>query len=203
VVDGQAGQTAVAIAREAITVGLLEESARDPARRFRERALDPVFDERRGVFVTLRRYPDGALRGCIGFPRPVHPLRVGIPRAAWSAAVEDPRFPPLSSGELPHTVVEVSILTPPVPLPGNDPAERPHRIRVGTDGLIVQGYGTSGLLLPQVAVEEHWSALEFLSFACRKAGLPENAWKEPDVEVLRFQAEVFAETAPGGGVEVR
>ena len=29
-----------------------------------------VFAERRGVFVTLEKYPSGELRGCIGLPYP-------------------------------------------------------------------------------------------------------------------------------------
>ena len=114
--DGAVGKTAVAMDREAIEFGLSGDPPKDPADEFRHRPLDPLFDERRGVFVTLRRYPDADLRGCIGYPRPVHPLRVGIPRAAWAAAVEDPRFPPLSFDEVPKTVIEVSILTVPEPL---------------------------------------------------------------------------------------
>lgn len=195
------GKVAVAIARETIANGLSGDPPADPATEFRGRALDPVFDERRGVFVTLRRYPEADLRGCIGFPRPVHPLRVGIPRAAWAAAVEDPRFPPLLYEEVAKTVVEVSILTVPEPLRASSSTERPKAVRIGTDGLIVQGFGASGLLLPQVATEEHWTPVEFLDFTCRKAGLPDHAWKDPDVEVLRFQAEVFSERTPGGAVD--
>jgi uncharacterized protein (TIGR00296 family) len=56
--------------------------------------LTPVFSEKRGVFVTLTK--NGSLRGCIGFPYPVMPLGDAIVHAAGAAALEDPRFPPLT-----------------------------------------------------------------------------------------------------------
>src|SRR5439155_972881 len=50
-----------------------------------------------------------------------------------------------------------------------------------------------GLLPPQVATEYHWGPEAFLAATCRKAGLPPDAWREPDTEVLTFQADVFGE----------
>ena len=40
----------------------------------------------------------------------------------------------------------------------------------------------------------------FLSLTCEKAGLLPDAWLTADVEVRRFQAEVFAEATPRGVV---
>jgi len=46
--------------------------------------------------------------------------------------------------------------------------------------------------LPQVATETGWSKEEFLSYCCaHKAGLPADAWKDPETEVYFFTAEVF------------
>jgi uncharacterized protein len=162
--------------------------------------LPPVFDELRGVFVTLRRHPGGRLRGCIGYPLPVLPLRAALREAAVSAAMEDPRFPPIRAPELASLTVEVSVLTLPVPLTAERPEGLLQQIRVGRDGLIVEGYGTSGLLLPQVGPEQGWSSEELIDGTCEKAGLRPGAWRDPRVTVRRFEAEVFGERSPSGEV---
>jgi len=162
--------------------------------------LPPVFDELRGVFVTLKRHPSGMLRGCIGYPLPVLPLRSALVRAAVSAAVEDYRFRPVPAADLPRTTIEVSVLTPPEPLRFSTPEEAIRAVKVGRDGLIVDGLGSSGLLLPQVAPEEGWSAEQLLDGTCEKAGLPPRSWQDPRVKVRRFEAEVFRELSPGGEV---
>jgi uncharacterized protein len=55
----------------------------------------------------------------------------------------------------------------------------------------------SCLLLPQVAPEWGFDLLEFLSQTCVKAGLPPDAWLDEDTQVQHFQAQIFAEVAPG------
>ena len=161
----------------------------------------PLFQERRGVFVTLSHRRSGDLRGCIGYPEPILPLRVGLPRAAVAAATQDPRFPPVTPSEWAELRVEVSVLTPPVPLLVEPREDLPEAIVVGRDGLLVEADGTSGLLLPQVAVEWGWSARAFLDAACEKAGLPPDAWLDQGTRVHAFRADVFHETSPGGPVE--
>jgi uncharacterized protein len=197
------GKHAVRIARAAIVAALSTEPPRDPAAPFRTAELPALFDEPRGVFVTLTELRDGALRGCIGFPVPVYPLRAAVPRAAVAAAVEDPRFPSLASRELGRTLLEVSLLTVPEPLDVADPLARPDAVRVGRDGLIVEAEGTSGLLLPQVATEQGWDARTFLAETCRKAGLRGDAWRSSRTRFRRFQAEIFHEVSPGGPVVSR
>jgi len=193
------GARAVSLAREAIAYGLAHGPVRDPAAPFRSADLPRVFDEPRGVFVTLLRAEDASLRGCIGYIVPVYPLRVGIPRVAWAAAVDDPRFPPLGASELDRTIIEVSVLTVPEEIP--EGRSIPAEVVVGRDGLIVDRDGESGLLLPQVAVEEGWDAPRFLSETCRKAGLPPDAWRRSGTVVRRFQAELFRERSPGAPAE--
>ena len=189
---------ALSMARRAIEQALGPAPPPDPAAPFRREPLPGVFDGPRGVFVTLQRFPDEALRGCIGYPLPDLPLRVALPRAAVAAAVEDPRFRPVRPAELPRLVVEVSVLTVPVRIEVPRPEDRVHEVEVGRDGLIVEGFGRSGLLLPQVAPEQGWSAEELLDGTCEKAGLPPAAWRNPAVSVRRFEAEVFRERVPGG-----
>jgi hypothetical protein len=152
--------------------------------------LTPVFNEKRGVFVTLTR--NGSLRGCIGFPYPVMPLGDAIAHAAAAAALEDPRFPPVTKDELANLSLEVTILTVPVLLEG-PPAQRAEQVIVGRHGLIVRGMGTSGLLLPQVATDYGWDAKTFLDHTCMKAGLSGQCWTSRNVEVLTFEGQVFSE----------
>ncbi|MFB6128219.1 MAG: AmmeMemoRadiSam system protein A [Halorhabdus sp.] len=155
-----------------------------------------VLGERRGTFVTLKK--DGELRGCIGRPRPEQPLAEALEAAATEAATGDPRFPPVSPGELDSITVSVSVLTPPEPLPDVEPDD----VVVGRDGLIVTDGRRSGLLLPQVAAERDWTAEQFLRESARKAGLPPDAWTHEGTSVKRFSAQVFAEESPCGRVTV-
>ncbi len=148
------------------------------------------FHEKRGVFVTLNR--NGQLRGCIGYPSPVLTLAEAIPRAALSAAWEDTRFPPVRADELPKISIEVTVLTPPV-LISSPPASRPEAVTVGKHGLIIAGYGRSGLLLPQVPVEYHWDAQTFLDQVCIKAGLPPGTWRSNETELYTFEGQIFYE----------
>ncbi|NJE03708.1 TIGR00296 family protein [Thermococcus sp. MV11] len=162
----------------------------------------PELWEKMGVFVTLNKRhapPQMALRGCIGFPLPIYPLVEATIKAAIYAAVDDPRFPPVRESELDDLTVEVSVLTPPEPIEG-PPEERPRRIKVGRDGLIIEKGIYSGLLLPQVPVEWGWDEEEFLAQTCWKAGLPPDCWLDPDTKVYRFTAEVFEEEYPRGPV---
>jgi uncharacterized protein (TIGR00296 family) len=194
------GPAAVRLARTAIE-GALAREPLDPARIGAEATLPASFGERRGVFVTLRRYPGGRLRGCIGFTESRHPLRTALPVAAVLAATEDPRFPALTAAELGTTTVEVSILTKPEPISARPRSALPSQVLVGRDGLIVERAGSSGLLLPQVATEQGWDSATFLAETCRKAGLSPDAWEQTATNVRRFEALVFGETKPRGPIE--
>lgn len=187
------GELAVRIARESIDARLIG------------RAKNPLdvpkrFEEKSGAFVTLNNFPAGDLRGCIGFPQPFFPLVKSIEKAAEAAATEDPRFPPMRAEELDRITVEVSILTPPRLIETKKPKDLPNHITIGVDGLSVAQGGYRGLLLPQIAVEEGFDAMDFLSHACMKAGLLADAWLDADTRVYTFQAEVFAEVNPRGPV---
>jgi len=81
--------------------------------------------EQCGVFVTISSLIDSekTLRGCIGYPYPTSPLVNAVINSAINAATEDPRFEPMSYGELDHVVFEVSILTPTVQIAIANPKE--------------------------------------------------------------------------------
>ncbi len=193
------GERAVHLARVAIERSLDVGAPRGSALPDDE-GLPRAFHEARGVFVTLKQFPSGELRGCIGYPLPVAPLGTAIRDVAVAAATEDPRFPPVAPSEMDALTVEVSALTIPQVVPGSDPRAVAAAVVAGRDGLIIDGYGTSGLLLPQVATEQGWGAVELLEGTCQKAGLPPDAWQDRRVRVRRFEAEVFVETRPHGAV---
>jgi uncharacterized protein (TIGR00296 family) len=190
------GRAAVAVARETLDAHVSGVKKRAIA------LQGEVFSELRGVFVTINQGGGGPekLRGCIGFPYPVKPLGEAIREATVAAASEDPRFPPVTKEELGRVVLEVSILTKPEPLRAPKPQERPSKVRIGTDGLIISRFGFSGLLLPQVATEYGMDQMEFLSQACLKAGLAPDSWLDRETEVQTFQAEIFAESSPRGKI---
>jgi len=146
---------------------------------------DPVLNEPRGAFVTLKKH--GELRGCIGYVIPIKPLYLAVWDVAKEAAINDPRFPPVREDELKYLTYEISALTPLYRVHSLD------EIKIGRDGLLMKKGLYSGLLLPQVPVEEGWNLTEFLAYTCLKAGLPPDCYKDPLVEIYRFEAEVFSD----------
>jgi AmmeMemoRadiSam system protein B/AmmeMemoRadiSam system protein A len=145
--------------------------------------LTPALQEPRGAFVTLEK--KRRLRGCIGFIQAVKPLHLTIQEMATAAAFRDPRFPPLSEKEWPEVEIEISVLTPMRRI--SDVSE----IRVGTHGLYVVREPYRGLLLPQVATDHGWDRETFLEHTCTKAGLPSDAWKDPETQIHVFSADIF------------
>ena len=162
----------------------------------------PGLKEERGVFVTLLDHVNGGnLRGCIGIPFPTRSLLEQVRVAAVEAATTDFRFEPVSLEELQKRIVlEATVLSVMEPIWVKNPLDLRENILVGRDGLMVEGKGSHGLLLPQVAVDEGFDSEEFLSQCCLKADLPPDAWLTGDVRVSRFQGQVFAEEKPNGRV---
>jgi len=97
-------------------------------------------------------------------------------------------------------IVEVTVLSNPEELMVEKPIRYKDHIKIGRDGIIIEGLEGRGLLLPQVAVEEGFDAEEFLSQACLKAGLLPDAWLSDKLRVSRFQGQIFSEATPGGSV---
>jgi uncharacterized protein (TIGR00296 family) len=159
--------------------------------------------EKCGVFVTINSVKGErkALRGCIGYPYPTNRLIDAVIDNAINAAMQDPRFEPMTGSELEHVVFEVSVLTPPEPVNVEKPEEHLKKLKVGEHGLIVEKGTHKGLLLPQVPVEWGWCEEEFLCQCCLKAGLPPDSWLIKGVKVYRFSAIVFEEETPNGGVK--
>lgn len=146
-------------------------------------AKEAPFNERFGVFVTLHD-ASGDLRGCIGNILPVATLAEGLWGRAQDAALNDPRFDPVTPAELSSLSIEISVLSRPVSVAS------PNDIEIGRHGILLKKRGRSAVFLPQVAPEQGWNLETTLNHLALKAGLAPGAWREgASFEV--FEAEVF------------
>lgn len=175
----------LAIARESIAEGLElgRPLAVDPD------DFDPALRTRRATFVTLQE--QGQLRGCIGHLKAVQPLMRDVAENAFAAAFRDPRFPPLAAKELGALHIEISVLTPAVPLKFASETELLNLIEPGRDGLILEDGRARGTFLPSV-----WESLpepvDFLQHLKHKAGLSASHWSD-NLRVSRYRTESFGE----------
>lgn len=142
-------------------------------------------EQKAGVFVSLHKL--GELRGCIGYVTGTTTILHAVIENSVNASAKDIRFPPVTEDELDMVDIEISVMTP------MEEVDDIETIEVGRDGLVIERGFHKGLLLPQVAPEWGWDKYEFLENACRKAGLPTDAYEKKDVKIYRFQALVFGE----------
>ncbi len=124
-----------------------------------------LLGRRAGVFVSLKKH--GGLRGCIGTIAPVTAcIAKEIMKNAVSAAVEDPRFPPVTEQELSDLIYSVDVLAEPEPITSMS------ELDVKRYGVIVTAGRKRGLLLPNlegIDTVEHQVAI-----AKKKAGIYDN-----------------------------
>lgn len=151
---------------------------------------DPVFDEKYGTFVTLKR--NGALRGCIGNLIPTGSIAKGVQRNAVNAAFHDSRFSPLTASELEELEIDISVLSQPQVLKYKHGEDLAKKLRPEIDGVILSLGGAGATFLPQV-----WEQLPtpelFLGNLCRKAGLAETAWRDSQPMIEIYQVQCFKE----------
>lgn len=145
----------------------------------------------KGCFVTLTKA--GELRGCIGNILPDGPLDQAVIQNARRAALEDPRFPPVTAAEARTLRIEISVLTVPEPLAFNSPEDLLARLEPHQDGVVLRIGDRVATFLPQV-----WEQLpektEFLDHLAAKSGSPASAWRGRDVRVSTYRVEAFAES---------
>ena len=173
----------LALARRAIQQALDGKTPSDPEDL--GVAPTPAMKQNMGGFVTLTIAGD--LRGCIGEIFPRRALADVVLDHALDAAFNDPRFPPLTAQELQKVRVEISALTPPVPVASYQDIE------IGRHGMVLELDGRSAVFLPQVAPEQGWDLATTLTHLAYKAGLPGNAWQDPRARFTVFEAVVFHE----------
>jgi len=148
--------------------------------------LAPEVHDRAALFVTLLT-PAGELRGCIGSLEPAtENLATETIDRAIAAATADPRFAPVTAGEVPGLTIEVSILTPPEPVDSIDALDPRHY------GVVVEDGGRRGVLLPALAGID--DADRQVAVARRKAGIPPG---QP-VRLSRFEVVKYRSTGRNG-----
>ncbi len=148
--------------------------------------LSPRLTAIHPVFVTLTKKETG-LRGCIGSIQPGRPLYIDVIVNAINAATGDPRFPKVTSDELPSINIEITINSPPADLPFDSWQDLLEKIKPGRDGVIlITSYGQS-TYLSQVW-EQLPGKVEFFNRLSRKHGAPVDQWKKPGTRVKTYHA---------------
>jgi AmmeMemoRadiSam system protein A len=150
--------------------------------------FDEALRQERACFVTLEKARE--LRGCIGTLTARSPLVLEVFHMARAAAVEDPRFAPVTPDELATLEISISVLSAATRLAFGSEAELVAQLRPGIDGLILRDAGRSGTFLPSVW-EKLPSARQFLQHLKRKAGLPADYWSAT-LTVERYTTECFS-----------
>jgi len=155
-----------------------------------------VLMKQTGVFVTLwggkpaemqtATSCNSELRGCIGRLNVDAPLYDAVQEVAIGAATRDPRFDPVTLAELDTIRIEIAILSP------MQIVKYLQQVEVGKHGLMIEGLGKRGLLLPKVATRMGWDREAFLDGVCQKAGLARNSWPGDSV-LYAFRTVVFDE----------
>ena len=175
------GDTLLTLARNAI--------AQDLGARQQAYADAAWLDSPGACFVTLMQ--GGGLRGCIGSLEAERPLRVDVAANARAAAFRDPRFQPLTLQDYAGVHIEVSLLSPALPLQFDSEQHALAQLRPGIDGIVLEYRRQCSTFLPQV-----WEQLEepqrFMAALKQKAGLRADFW-HADVKLSRYSVEKWRE----------
>jgi AMMECR1 domain-containing protein len=131
-------------------------------------------------FVAL--YANGRLCGCYGSDESCPAERLA---RAFLRAAHDPRFGGISAAERGALVAQVSYVHRTHLL---NPETAADDIEVGIHGVALVREGSrSALLLPHVARDQRAGPLDFLRAVARKAGLPQDGWR--DGTLYRFETQ--------------
>jgi len=152
---------------------------------------DPLLDQPMGCFVSLHRWENHALRGCIGLLESDRPLSVALASSA-EGALADPRFvnQPITLSELPYLTMELTVIGP------MRAVASPLDFVPLEDGIYLTIGPRSGCFLPQVARETGWTREQLLGRLCtEKLGLAETAWRDPQAQLRTFSAQVIGPRA--------
>lgn len=139
---------------------------------------EEMINQKAGVFVSLKKF--GNLRGCIGTFMPTQEnIAQEIIKNAISAAVDDPRFSPITVSELGDLIISVDVLSPPEEI--SDISELDPK----KYGAIVNSGYKKGLLLPDLEGVD--TAEEQVDIAKRKAGI----YPDEKVKLYRFEVKRY------------
>ncbi|UZW73908.1 AmmeMemoRadiSam system protein A [Alkalimarinus sediminis] len=136
-------------------------------------------------FITLLKR--GSLRGCIGTLDAYRPLLQDVASNAYSAAMSDPRFPPVTVEELELLELSISVLTNPQEIFVTTEADLASALEPNVDGLIIQDGRHRATYLPSV-----WEQLpertDFIRELKSKAGLSQNYWSST-IRCFKYQVQ--------------
>ncbi|MEP6637569.1 MAG: AmmeMemoRadiSam system protein A [Acidobacteriota bacterium] len=169
-----------ALAREAVETFIRTGILIEP------RDVTGLLAARAPCFVSLKTL-DGQLRGCIGTIEPTRDtLAEELVANAINAATRDPRFSPVSAGELTNLCYSVDVLSTPEPAELED-------LDPSVYGVIVEDETGSlrGLLLPDL--EGIDTVGKQVEIAARKAGIPLGT----PVRISRFSVNRYGEEKAG------
>lgn len=184
------GHVLVALARQTLMAKFSRKISQEEKEKLEAQLQSEALQVPCGTFVTLKI--GGQLRGCIGSLVGRKPLAEDVRSNALNAAFHDPRFRPLTNGELDRVTIEVSVLTEPKPLAYDDAGDLIAKLRPRIDGVTIRKGLAGATFLPQVW-EQLPDAETFLSHLCTKAGIPSDAWRQGDLEVETYQVQYFEE----------
>lgn len=136
-------------------------------------------------FITLLK--QGQLRGCIGTLDAYRPLLEDVTSNAYSAAMNDPRFPSVRAEELDLLELSISVLTEPQEIIVTSEADLMKRIEPYEDGVILQEGGCRATYLPSVW-EQLPNQVDFIRELKCKAGLPQDYWSST-VKCFKYQVQ--------------
>ena len=150
--------------------------------------VTPALMRRGGVFVTLHQR--GQLRGCVGNPQGSEPLAAAVAELTLSAALDDPRFSPLTAGDGDGTDIEIEISV-------LSPLKRIHAresFRLHEHGVHMESGPHRSVFLPQVTRDRGWEAEQFWDALARKSGLTASVYEDPATRLYVFRAQVMSQT---------
>lgn len=177
--------TLLSLARESIRIRLLFD--RDLS--IDEAAFSHALQQTAACFITLKI--NDQLRGCIGSLEAHRALVSDVVHNAAAAALEDPRFPPLSLEEEAQIRIHISVLTTPTPLHFSSESELLSQLTPGKDGLIIQSGHYRATFLPIVWADLQ-DKVQFLTHLKKKAGIPQDI-EVGKLEAWRYQTVSFGE----------
>ncbi len=130
----------------------------------------PCLMTQRGLFVTIKK--GDQVRGRQGEIEPSRPLYQQVIVFTRRAATRDPRFLPLSEGDLAGLTVNLSIIG------GRHKVAGPGDIHLDAEGVFLEKWGRRALFLPGIASRQGWTPERTLDELCSQAALPKGSWSE-------------------------
>lgn len=177
---GLYGKDILKIAGEAVNEAVLNKGYYKPTRK----EYDNNLFNRGAAFVTINK--NGKLRGCMGSLLANQAIAFDVAQNAYSAALEDNRFSPLTKEDLKDITLSVSLLTGFERINYKDEQDLLSRLKPGADGLVIRAGNRQGVFLPSVWKELPERA-DFLNNLKVKAGMTPSFWSN-NIKVYRFRA---------------